>query len=213
MNDRVDFRDDQVLAIGAEVASVRFRFSVDGIALGKLGEVSPLVDLLFEIFRGRNIGQQHQRHSYFQWREEFVGVLLVKGLQFLIREFDLGFDPILEELVENQLFPVALRSIADGIALVESYLARFLHQQLSGDEFVEEEALSPFFLVPRLGGLGQFSPAGIEFGLRDLSAVDEGQHTFIGRWRTAGEQQKAAADGAGEQGDEAAGEGVHGSVR
>ena len=113
-------------------------------------------------------------------------MLLVEGVQFLLREFDLGFDPILEEFVENQLFPVALRSIADGIVLVESQLARFLHEQFSGDEFVEEEALPPFFLVPRPGGLGQFSPAGFEFGLRDLSAVDEGQHAFLGRWRTAG---------------------------
>ena len=120
MNDCVDFGDDQILAIGAEIAPFRFRFAVDGIALRKLGEVPPLVDLLFEIFRGRNIGQQHLRHSYFQWRQEFVGMLFVEGVQFLLREFDLGFDPILEELVENQLFPVALRSIADGIVLVES---------------------------------------------------------------------------------------------
>ena len=47
-------------------------------------------------------------------------MLLVEGVQFLLREFDLGFDPVLEEFVENQLFPVALRSIADRIALVES---------------------------------------------------------------------------------------------
>ena len=114
-------------------------------------------------------------------------MLLVEGVQFLVREFDLGFDPILEEFVENQLFPVALRSIADGIVLVESQLARFLHEQLSGDEFVEKEAFSPFFLISRPGGLGQFSPTGIEFCLRNLSAVDEGQHAFIGWWRTAGE--------------------------
>ena len=75
-------------------------------------------------------------------------MLLVEGIQFLFRKFDLGFDPILEELVENQLFPVALGSIADGIVLVESLLARFLHEQFAGDEFVEEEAFPPFFLVP-----------------------------------------------------------------
>ena len=114
-------------------------------------------------------------------------MLLVEGVQFLLRKFDLGFDPILEELVENQLFPVTLRPIADGIVLIESLLARLLHEQFAGDEFVEEEALPPFLLVPRPGGLGQFSPAGFELGLRDLSAVDEGQHAFLGRWRTAGE--------------------------
>ena len=47
-------------------------------------------------------------------------MLLVEGVQLLFREFDLGFDPVLEEFIENQLFPVALRSIANRIALVES---------------------------------------------------------------------------------------------
>ena len=47
-------------------------------------------------------------------------MLLVVGIQFLFREFNLGFDPFLEEFVENQLLPVALRSIAYGIVLVES---------------------------------------------------------------------------------------------
>ena len=59
MNDCIDFGDDQSLAIGAEIAPFRFRLAVNGIALRKLGEVPSLVDLLFEIFRGRNIGQQH----------------------------------------------------------------------------------------------------------------------------------------------------------
>ena len=47
-------------------------------------------------------------------------MLLVEGVQFLAREFDLGLDPVLEEFIENQLLLVALRSIADGIALVEA---------------------------------------------------------------------------------------------
>ena len=47
-------------------------------------------------------------------------MLFIEVVQFLLREFNLGFDSVLEEFVENQLFPVALRSIADGIVLVES---------------------------------------------------------------------------------------------
>src|SRR4029077_13578310 len=115
--------------------------------------------------------------------------------------------------VENQLLPVALRSIADGIVLVESQLARFLHEQLSGDEFVEKEAFPPFFPISRPGGLGQFSPTGIEFCLRNLSAVDEGQYAFIWWWRTAGEEPERATDGAKEQADKSASDNGRGPVR
>ena len=55
-------------------------------------------------------------------------MLLIEGAQFLIREFDLGFDPVLEQFIDNELFPVALCAIADGIALVEPELACFLHE-------------------------------------------------------------------------------------
>ena len=81
-------------------------------------------------------------------------MLLVVGIQLFLRELDLSLDPVLEELVENQLFPIALGAITDGIVLVESQLACFLHEQLAGDEFIEEEAFPPLFLISCPSSLG-----------------------------------------------------------
>ena len=161
MDGVVDFGDDQPFAIGAEVAAFGFRFVVDGIALRKLGEVAPPVDLRFEIFRGRKIGQQHLGHPHFERRQEFVGMLLVIAVQFLFREFDLGFDPIFEELIDKQLFPVALRSIADGVVLVESLLARFLHEQFVVMSSFKKTCLPPSFSYRALVASGS-SPQRVE---------------------------------------------------
>ena len=56
MNDCVDFGDDQPLAIGAEIASFRFRFAVDGIALRKLGEVPPWLTCFSRSFAAEILG-------------------------------------------------------------------------------------------------------------------------------------------------------------
>src|SRR5215813_13278234 len=115
-------------------------------------------------------------------------MLFVEGIQFLLRQLDLGLDPVFQELVENQLLFVALGAIADAIVLVESQLARFLHEQFAGDKFVEKEPFPSFLLISCPSSLCQFTPANVKFSLCDLPAVDKCQYTFVWRWRTADEQ-------------------------
>ena len=81
----VDFRDDQALPVGAEVAAFRLCLVVDRIALRELAEIPAAVDLRLEIFGGGKIGQQHLRHAHFERRQQLAGVLLIVTVQLFFR--------------------------------------------------------------------------------------------------------------------------------
>jgi hypothetical protein len=88
-----------------------------------------------------------------------AGVFFVVGVEFGLGELDLGLELIFQQLVENQLFFIPLCLVSNRIVLIKTSAAGFLHQQLSGDKFIQEPLLTPLLLVAGTCGLGELAPA------------------------------------------------------
>ena len=67
----------------------------------------------------------------------------------------------------------------DGLVLFESSPPGFLHQEFSGNEFVQKAALPTFLDIAGTGGGRQFIPPKVEFSLRNGASIDQGHNRFF----------------------------------
>ena len=151
-------------------------------------------DLPFEVLGRIDVRQQHNRHLHLGIGQELIGVFPQIGVQFLFADFDLGLNPVFEQLIQNQLLAVAQGLFANLIGLIQTLLARFLHQQFAHDQFIQKTAFPAFLFVARARGLRQVFPADVEFGLSNGSAVDHRDHRLFLRWFGAGGQRPERAE-------------------
>src|SRR6185437_6476390 len=103
----------------------------------------------------------------------------VVGIEFGLGDLDLGLELVFQQFVENQLLFIPLRLVPNRIVLIKTPATGLLHQQLSGDEFVQEFSLTTFLLIAGASGLGELTPPKVKFSLSDGSSIYQGDDRFF----------------------------------